>query len=239
MRGVIVDYRIDEKIVSSLSTLGYRVIKSINNKCVSPFLSGHPDMQICKCADGVFACAPNCYDYYMEALAPFNVKIICGNTELECNYPKDIAYNVACIGNIAVHNFKYTDCVLNDYFLNAGFKTVNVNQGYAKCNICVVGKNGAITSDVGIYKKLLEEKIDSLLIDGGDILIHGWSNGFIGGASGMLDDNTLAFFGNIRRHPNFSEIENFCAKYGISVVSLSDGALTDYGTLILVNDGTE
>lgn len=232
MRGVIIDYRSDEKICARLKSLGFDVIKSAENKCVSPYLSGHPDMQICKCTDDTFVCAPNCYEYYKFALAPYDVNILCGNTELECNYPMDIAYNVACVGNIAIHNFKYTDSVLNDYFLNIGAQRINVKQGYSKCNVCVVGKSGVITSDIGIYKQLLAAEIDVLLIDDGYISIFGWNSGFIGGASGMLNDEILAFCGDIRRHPNYPQIEKFCSEHGVTVISLFDGELTDYGSLV-------
>lgn len=236
MKGVIVDYRTSKKILDKLSSLGFEIIMSDESKSVSPFLSGHPDMQICKCSGDVFVCAPECYEYYKMVLSQFNVKLLCGKTGLECNYPNDIAYNVVRIGNIAIHNFDFTDGVIKDCFVNLNVKMLNVKQGYAKCNVCVVGDNSAITSDVGIYKKLVANDVDTLLIDDGDINIWGWEHGFIGGASGMLDDKTLAFCGNVQLHPCGHQIENFCFKHNVSVVSLADDVLFDYGSIIPVGN---
>ena len=116
MSTIIIDYRADEEIIFNLGKLGYTVIPSFNNNNVSVHLSGHPDMQICKCSDNVFVSSPECYEYYNEVLKNFNICLIKGKTPLESHYPKDVAYNVAWIGEMAIHNFNFTDTLIKEYF---------------------------------------------------------------------------------------------------------------------------
>ncbi len=235
MRAVILDYRADEAIVNKLQELGYKVIHSMENKDVSPALAGHPDLQICKCSSDVYFCCPSCYKYYKDVLADYGVEVIMGETSLSSNYPTDIAYNVAWIGNAAVHNLRYTDLCIKKYFAKSNIDMINVSQGYSKCNICVVSNDAVITSDRGIYKALVAHGIDALLICEGHIDIFGWEQGFIGGASGRLDNNTLAFCGDISMHPDFEKIKMFCSKYNVDCISLSNKRLMDLGSVILVD----
>lgn len=234
MSSVIVDYRTDKKIVTALNILGYQVIPSTNNTNVSVALSGHPDMQICNCGNNTFVCAPECYNYYKNVLTDPNIHLICGKTVLGCNYPYDVAYNVAWIGDIAVCNKKHTDSVVVETLINSGIKIVDVSQGYSKCNICIVDNNAVITSDKGIYTALKDIGMNALLIDKGHIDIFGWEYGFIGGTSGKICDEKLAFCGNLALHPDYERILNFCAGYDVECISLSDKRLMDSGSLILV-----
>lgn len=236
MKAVIIDYRTDEEIVISLKKLGFKVIPTTFNDSVSTPLCGHADMQICKCADDLYVCAPVCFEYYKKRLAEYNVKIICGNTDLDCNYPGDIAYNVAWMGKLMIHNFKYTDLYIRQFAIQANLKTINVSQGYSKCNICIVSDNAVITSDRGIYNTLIDNNIDVLLISEKNIGIVGWEYGFIGGASGKISKNTLAFCGDITAHPDYRKIADFCLKYDVKCVSLSKKRLMDLGSIILVDD---
>ena len=236
MKSVIIDYRADEEIINSLKSLGFGIIPTVENKVVSKPLWGHADMQICKCSDDLYICAPLCYEYYKNKLADFNVKIICGKTTLDSNYPKDIAYNVAWIGKSAIHNFNYTDAYIKEYFTHSNVEMINVFQGYSKCTICVVSDGAIITSDLGISKTLLEHGTDVLTISAGNIDINGWEYGFIGGASGKISDNTIAFCGDICTHPDYNKIKKFCSKYNVECISLSKKRLMDLGSIILVED---
>lgn len=237
MKAVIIDYHADKEIINSLCSLGIDIIPTVANKDVSPPLWGHADMQICKCSDDLFISAPSCYEYYKNKLSDFNVKIICGKTTLDSNYPKDIAYNVAWIGKSAIHNFNYTDSHIKEYFLHSDVEMINVLQGYSKCTICVVSESAVITSDMGISKTLLEHGTDVLTISDDNIDINGWEYGFIGGASGKISDNTLAFCGDISAHPDYNKIKEFCSKYNVECISLSRKRLMDLGSVILV-EGT-
>lgn len=201
----------------------------------SPALDGvqesvkyHPDMQLVK-GNGVWICAPQVFDYYKQIFDKCCLKLICGGSTLGCDYPHDIAYNAAVIGDFAIHNFKYTDSVFAE---NTQCAKISVAQGYTKCNLCIVSDNAAITSDNGIYRALSDKNIDVLKIDAGNIILPGYDYGFIGGASGLIDDGTLAFCGNLNLHPQGELIKKFCANHGVSAISLGNAPLMDIGTII-------
>ena len=111
-------------------------------------------------------------------------------------------------------------------------KKINVKQGYCKCSICIVDENSIITSDEGIYKEVIKHDIDCLLIEKGHIDLFELDYGFIGGCSGLINEDTLVFFGNIEKHPNFKEIKNFVSKRNKKIISLSKEKLIDLGSLI-------
>lgn len=52
---------------------------------------------------------------------------------------------------------------------------------------------------MGIYKTLIKENFDVLLIPFGDIELPGLNYGFIGGVGGMISSNSMAFFWFIRK----------------------------------------
>ena len=57
--------------------------------------------------------------------------------------------------------------------------------------------------------------------------------GFIGGASGLIDNKTLCFNGNIKTHPDAENIKSFCKNAGVDVISLNNGNLKDIGSILV------
>ena len=90
------------------------------------------------------------------------------------------------------------------------------------------------TSDIGIAKKCDTYGIDVLLTDDSSIVLNGVSHGFIGGSAGLIAPSLLAVIGNLVYHKNFEEIEEFCGKYNVEIVSLHDGFIQDIGTIVSV-----
>ncbi len=223
---LIISQDAPEKAKERLIDLGYSLVESFKLKSVSPAVSCHPDMQIVKAGDK-WICCPECYGYYREYISSDN--LVMGKTKLESLYPKDIAYNVAVTSEVAIHNFKYTD---EEFINNCYLEKINVSQGYSKCNLCIVGDRAFITSDAGMYKELIKHGCDVLLISSGEISLPGYDYGFIGGASGLLDDKTLAFCGNVYHHSDGKKIAKFCEKYGVEIICLTDKELVDIGTII-------
>ncbi len=223
---LIISQDAPEKAKEKLDELGYYVIESVKLKNVSSAISCHPDIQIVK-SDDKWICCPKVYEHYKKYIS--SDKLIMGKTQLNPLYPQDIAYNVAVTREIAIHNFKYTD---EEFINNCTLEKINVSQGYSKCNICIVGDRAFITSDAGMYRELIKHSCDVLLISSGEILLPGYDYGFIGGASGLLDDKTLAFCGDVYHHSDGKKIAKFCEKYGVEIICLTDKELTDIGTII-------
>lgn len=228
----LVDSRISESMVQKLNKLNINIIKSI--KCNETYnaISCHPDICVIKLNDNNILVAPNVFDYYDSCLTPLGFNVIKGSLHIDNRYPNNVHYNVVILGNNVIHNFKYTDNVLLDYIEKHNMNKINVNQGYCKCSICIVDENSIITSDEGIYKEVIKHNIDCLLIEKGHIDLFELDYGFIGGCSGLISQDTLAFFGNIEKHPNFKEIDKFVSERNKKIISLSKEKLTDLGSLI-------
>ena len=230
IKAVITSPDIYPDSVKNLASFGIEVLFSFKNTNVSLPLAYHTDMQLTKISDDFFVCAPECFEYYRKILNKFNKKIIKGNTYLSCNYPHDIAYNIIVTENYAVHNFKYTDSVVKSKIES---KTkINVPQGYTACTLCLISENAAITSDAGIYKILLSNGFDVLMINDNNVLLPGFDHGFLGGSSFLLEHNILAVNGKIENHPDYSVIKDFCLKHNVSLLSLSNNPIMDIGSVI-------
>ena len=229
-RKVIIDYRTQAQTVKSLSELGFEVIKTTQLKSLYKEVDGHSDMQLHITDEGII-CEPTLLDYYKKFLPEYN--ITAGQTVLNGKYPEDIAYNVCRLGKYVICNKAFAEQKIIDYYTIRGFEFINIKQGYAKCNICVVGNEAVITSDNGIYNTLKNKNLDVLKIRQGCISLYDMS-GFIGGATGLLSDSLLAFNGDIKCHPDSENIISFCRNVGVDVISLSDGQLEDIGSIFVV-----
>lgn len=144
-------------------------------------------------------------------------------------YPDDIALNFAVFGDKFLGKLDCADESLIK--LTQNLKRISVKQGYAKCSCLVVDENAVITDDESIYKALVNNEVDTLLISKGDILLDGHDYGFIGGASCKLSDRDVLFFGDITRHRDYKKIADFIIKHGCRIIYLHF-PLTDFGGMI-------
>lgn len=229
-RRVIVDFRTGLQTLKSLSDMGFEVIKTLPINSLYQQVCGHSDMQL-HITDKNVICHPQTFKYYKNLITDYNVRA--GSSELKNKYPYDIAYNVCKIGKYVICNQAHTDTKIIEYYTEKGFEFINTKQGYAKCNICIVNDQAVITSDNGIYNTLKNKNIDVLKIQEGSISLYDMT-GFIGGASGLLNERLLAFNGDIRLHPDSENIISFCRNEGVDVVSLSSGILHDIGSIFVV-----
>ena len=91
------------------------------------------------------------------------------------------------------------------------------------------------TADRGIEKILRADGADVLLLQPYTIGIEVYDTGFIGGASVLLDENTLGFFGNVELFEQYEMLRDFFARRGVSLISLGNEPLFDYGGAIDVS----
>ena len=153
--------------------------------------------------------------------------------ELCGSYPKSASLNAARIGNILLCNAKNLDGAILKYAQQNSLKIVDCKQGYSRCATCIVSKNAVITSDKSVYKSL-SPYLDVLLISQGSIGLGNTQDGLIGGASALIDKNTLAFCGNIKPHPDYESIEKFLKKHNVTAVCLTNERLLDIGSIIVL-----
>ncbi|MDP4134236.1 MAG: hypothetical protein Q8882_09510 [Bacillota bacterium] len=190
----------------------------------------HADLGICHIGGSRFVTAKNTFEYYKERLK--GAELICGNTTIESPYPLDASYCAAVFGKYAAANEKITDRVLLE-LLKSEYIFIDVNQGYAKCNICPITQNAVITEDSGIAKVLMNY-VDVLLIEKGHIRLPGYAYGFIGGAAGMIDKDVLFINGSIKKHPDRDKICGFLKKYNVKLKEASEIEPKDVGSIIPV-----
>ena len=229
---VLADNRIPSDMEENLRKRNIEIIKTPKCSDVYPAISGHPDISAFNCGYGDIIVCPNLYEEYKSRFNIYNINIIKGETVISMQYPEDIAYNVCIVGKYAIHNFKYTDKKVKEYIDLKGFEKIDIKQGYSKCSVCVVDENSIITSDKGIHREVLKYGIDSLLIEQGHIDLFEMNHGFIGGCSGIIDDDKIAFTGNIKEHPDFERIEEFLNKKNKEIISLGNERLIDLGSII-------
>lgn len=225
---VLVDFRTCGETIKELNRLGYTVYKTTAVDSLYNEVKGHADMQI-HFVNSKAICAPEAYEHYKD----FNfddIMLIKGSKPLKSTYPDDVFYNVCNIGKFVISRPLCTAIEISSEYHSLKKDFLNARQGYAKCSICVVNDNSAITADKGMYKLLKDNKINVLLIKDTNVYLYNMK-GFIGGASGLIND-TLYFNGNIKTHPDYENIKSFCENVGVDIYSLNNGPLTDIGTIM-------
>lgn len=225
---VIVSSELPSDMKSELKKLNINIIPSAEINFSVNGISRHPDMQIAHMGENIFISHPFSAGHYKKYFP-----CICGTSGNTGTYPSDIAYNIAISGNHMICNKKYTDEKILTVWDK---KIINIRQGYSKCSILIVDENSFITSDNGIYKTLKSNNMNVLKIRTGFIELPGQNYGFIGGASGKLAKNLIAFAGNIKNHPDYDNIRGFCKNSGVDIYSLGKDSLLDIGSLLPVTE---
>ena len=192
-----------------LKSCGYELCLLYENGRVSKAISTHPDIFMCALKDGI---------YFGDS------------SLLEASYPGDVLYNAAAVGKYLVCN-RYTS---QDLIRSSGLTPVYVNQGYVKCNLVVLDDTHVITEDEGIAKTLGQlTDIDCLLIKPRQVRLEGYDCGFIGGASGRIED-TIVFNGDLSAHSDYEIICRFISKCNLQIKYFDTYPLTDIGSIISV-----
>lgn len=235
---VLVDPRTPENIVKKIEEMGITCLKAAILEEVHPALVGHADMQLAHTGGNTFVCEPRLLPYYRDLFRGMKIRLLAGESVAARNYPADVAYNVVSVGAYAFHLPQATDAVVRREIERRGATWNAVKQGYSKCSVCVVSENALITGDVGIARKARACGLEVLQIDTEQIRLPGLDMGFIGGASGKLKRDLLAFTGDIRRLECGEAIERFCGAQGVRTICLSEGEVLDIGSIIPIAERT-
>ena len=193
----------------------------------------HRDMQLVNVAEGVFIHAPKMDRPTVQKMKDLGFIMVAGEKNPSLKYPYDIPYNAAVIGDHVFLNTHFADPVLMDWLLKTGKKPCHVKQGYAKCAVSILNFDAIITSDKGIFNAARAHHKDVLFINPQEkIWIKSYNYGFIGGCTGLISKEEMAFTGDFDKLDDAEIIEKFLTKYGIRPVSLSQGFVHDLGSLI-------
>lgn len=207
--------------------------KTIFTDKVEKFISfeqNHADMQCLIVEDTAFVL--DCCKNVIDALKEEYKVVIC--EECDSKYPDNIGLNALVLNKTIIGKINSLNPKVIDFCKKRNYNFINVNQGYTACSCAVVDETSLITADNSINNVLTNKGYNVLKTREGYIKLTGADYGFIGGASAKIG-NTLYFFGNIKKHPDYERIKAFCKNNGVDVVSLSNTELTDIGGIRLLN----
>jgi len=230
---VIIDRNANNEIIENLEKLNIMYYKSASLDFLYAPVNTHPDMQIHFTDNNTAIVCPSLYQYFKNIL-PDRITLIKGAKDPDGSYPGDCLYNVATIGNKLIGNLSYVDDVIKEYYKNKSFEFINVRQGYTKCNLCIVDSNSVITEDQGLYDTLKKHGINVFKLPAGNVGMKNFEYGFIGGASGFIEEGVLAFCGNLPDE-TFSEMKMFIKSRGVDIIQLSETRLSDFGSILYFN----
>lgn len=233
MKYAIIDFRTTSEEKYALENLGLKVLVCPPSPLLYEAVCGHPDMLLHIIDSKTIMVHKDMDKNFVEILKTLDFDVVFSLNSLKENYPEDIILNSINFPKLFIHNLKYTDNNLLSYMKNK--ISINVKQGYTKCSTAIVSKNSVITSDKIIAKALSKENMDVLLLPPGDILLPGLNYGFIGGCCGLIDENSMAFYGDLNYYAFGKEVLNFLKKYDVEPIFLKKGKLIDRGSLFIVN----
>lgn len=215
---------------AALSSYGVPVSLPPFEKLPHP-VDRHPDMLMARIGDALFVHRE--YEAGQRILRALGVSFFLSEKAVGSAYPEDVSLNSFAAAGCLFGKLSAVSDEMKVYAERAGFSLKNVAQGYAKCS-CAIAHCALVTADRGIYAAATSVGLEALLISPSHIGIEVYDTGFIGGASMVLDEQTIGFFGRLKSHPEGEKIRTFFEKNGVQVVELSQDALFDYGGAVRV-----
>ncbi len=212
---------------------GRTMLPSVTCPGLAEPVASHPDMVLFAAGRGEVICAREVFDEYTRLLSPFGIHLVQGKSQLMRDYPGDVAYNVLNTPKGAFARFDKTDRTVTEALRAHNKKMVTVKQGYARCATVCFG-NCLITADPTISAAAKEAGLSVLTVSPGGVLLPGYDYGFLGGASGLLDEKTVAFFGDVFAHPDGEKIQKFITENGFFISCIPQMPLTDIGTIFCI-----
>lgn len=216
------------EIISALNGLNIQCVEVKNNPDLPEYLNGHADLSMFHYSKNILFSGQKSKITKMEQLFHYEITgESCGKT-----YPDDCRLNCVRIGNNLICNENIiSKNILNNAYKD-GLNIINVNQGYSKCSVCVIDETAIITDDISIYKSAQNFLNDILLIEKGSIRLKGTNYGFIGGCTGKIGKEKVAFTGRIESHSNHNDILDFLCKHNIIGIELTNEEMYDIGSII-------
>lgn len=236
MKRAVIANGLSEKATECLKQFGIDVVETKANIAVNENISFHGDISFLYDGYDTLFIASEMAEY-KDIFSSFVSEIIVIPERLGCDYPSDVLLNCVTVGRKLVCNVDTVSPTVLKYFTEMGYDVINVNQGYTKCSVLPVSDNAIITDDPSIAKACVLHCVDVLTVSKGAVKLAGYSYGFIGGASGKIFPDTVAFCGDIDTHPDSASIRAFLSKYGINALSLDNNRLYDIGSIIPLYGG--
>ena len=221
-----------QEIADALRALGFSVrALPCDSRLATPVRS-HADMLMLPVGKVVFTSSEyfSVAEDIFKALESLGYEIVSCNAEIRSDYPHDVAFDALVLKSAIIARLDSLPDEVKAHAANMGISLLDSKQGYAKCSAVSVGESAIITADNNIARAAEAAGADALLISAAPevIRLDGYDYGFIGGASGVIED-TVYFTGDISSHPDAERIAEFCNAHEKKIISLSSEPLNDAG----------
>lgn len=216
---------------------GYRCLRAPAEPRLPRPVRGHPDLSVFFASDALYTTA----DY--AVLAGAELHEICQTLELPLRlitgrvgdrYPQDVLLDALAVNG---RLFCLPRATAPELTARPDLRVVPVRQGYAKCAALPVADQAIVSADPSILQATEREGLQICRIEPGNILLHGYSTGLIGGATSYAPyrpSDTVFFCGSLSAHPSGESIRQLLATYGLETAELAEQPLTDIGTVFLL-----
>ena len=227
VRALIVGECYAARLSPALESFGVRVIPCPRNPYVDARLSYHSDLSVYHVGGKCFYLARHLRDSELaKELEHLGASVRFSKARQGGEYPLDASLCALPLGDAVYHNAKICD----ELIVQSTSRFENIKQGYAKCAVCPVSSDAAITADKGVARVLEKNGVRVLQVLPGGILLDGFDEGFIGGAAFKIAPDVLAFTGRLDLHPDKEKIEEFLSECGVRPEYLTAGQAFDIGS---------
>lgn len=234
VRRAFISKLMPDNIVAELNDMGvitYKLGKSAN---LSGETAYHPDMLVNNYRYGQWICEYNAQ--YLPKEFPYRSIFIESEKELGDLYPDNCIFNNFRL-NGTLFCGMYADRQIKSYSMYDGLQMKFCSQAYVKCSCVIVAQRAAITSDKQIGKYMRMFGIDVLMLpDEDDIGLSNLSHGLLGGCTGLLSKDLLAFTGNLATYKYGNDVVDFCKDHGVDAYSLTRDYMYDYGGILPITE---
>lgn len=238
---IIHDRRLPKEYKQAISKKfsGQKLVPFIlpNDPCqgVYPAINGHPDIYCMRMDKNMLVVAPIAERFFRDLDLSLDLELVRGELDPCGEYPSSARYNAVRFGRRLMHNFEITDVAILERSEKLLLEKIDVRQGYARCSSIPVGENALLTSDRGIERVASSKDLEVMYVDPTEVILDGYSHGFIGGASGIVNERSIFFCGDLSEHAQSEQIIDFCEKRDVDVLCLKDLPLYDVGTLLFLH----
>lgn len=216
-----------------LQSLGITCLLLSENQALEDEINNHADILCCNLGNGKILISDSSIGERSLDEIGYNPSFIKG---IASPYPNDISLNCAVINNKFVCNEAHTNPLIKDFVTKNNYELINTNQGYSRCNLCIVNSNAVITEDKALASLLKKYQFDVLEISSGDVHLSEVHHGFLGGASGKVSESEIYFSGDLSSHKDYKMILDFLNKYNVKPIFNKNRKLRDFGGFIQLTE---
>ncbi len=221
-------------LAPALAAYGVRVLVCPGNPDVDPRLRSHIDLSVLHLGGARFVLAAYLKGTaFSNELRRLGAQIVYARDSVGPLCPADARLCALVLGDRLFHAPGVTDAAV---LQNASQRFVPVRQSYAKCAVCPVAPDEAVTADEGLARALRAEGITVFPLAPGGVLLPGYAEGFFGGAAFLLAPGVLALTGKPEMLSGWQSVQTVLDRRAIRAVELTASPIYDIGSAVILTE---